>query len=440
MLFVPFTLVTCVAATMATASAQAWQWQGVLQHADQPPSETRSNVVLSAHDVLMTYAVRVNQSDVPVTSCRGLVSDIANARMVSGNSGSFLYVVFKPGRAASCNSGRQPVTLVPIVSDAAANRAIDAINRALAPAEPAPQRKPQPQRKEQVVSATAPSVVVDDWVESLGLFDFVRVRNDGSQPVALSDVYVENCRAVIAGCGPVPREITIPTGATSTIAAVMSRNSSSAAAFTYRYQTRSGTTTSGGSGTWRKRAGSPVPPMTDDEVRSTESVAIAGLADHPAVANTRANIPRDRSAQLIGRGSSRLAIGVRGSAMVRVKVSAGGVPLEAQIVRISNRALAPAAIETAVTSTYSPAIQSGRQAESEYVVEFQFSGDDPSLAGVAVWKRPPSPTPLPTIGPTPVPRPTGSPKPAPVPSPSPTPKPTASPVPSPSPPAAPPVR
>ena len=113
---------------MATASAQAWQWQGVLQHADQPPSETRSNVVLSAHDVVMTYAVRVNQSDVPVTSCRGLVSDIANARMVSGTSGSFLYVVYKPGRAASCNSGRQPVTLVPIVSDAAANRAIDHIN------------------------------------------------------------------------------------------------------------------------------------------------------------------------------------------------------------------------------------------------------------------------------------------------------------------------
>jgi hypothetical protein len=413
---------------MATASAQAWQWQGVLHQADQPPSETRSNVVLSAHDVLMTYAVRVNQSDVPVTSCRGLVSDIANARMVSGNSGSFLYVVFKPGRAANCNSGRQPVTLVPIVSDAAANRAIDAINRALAPASPAPQRKPQ------VVSATAPSVVVDDWVESLGLFDFVRVRNDGTQPVAVSDVHVENCRAVIAGCGPLPREITIPTGATSTIAAVMSRNASSAAAFTYRYQTRGGTTTSSGSGTWRKRVGSPVPPMSDDEIRSAESVAIAGLADHPAVAITRANVPRDRSARLTGRGSSRLAIGLRGSAMVRVKVSAGGIPLEAQIVRISNRALAPAAIETAVTSTYSPAVQSGRQTESEYVVEFQFSGDDPSFAGVAVWKRPPSPTPLPTIGPTPVPRPTGSPKPAPVPSPSPTPKPADSPVSSPSPP------
>ncbi len=70
--------------------------------------------------------------------------------------------------------------------------------------------------------------------------------------------------------------------------------------------------------------------------------------------------------------------------MVRVKVSAGGVPLEAQIVRISNRALAPAAIETAVTSTYSPAIQSGRQTESEYVVSFSSVGDDPSLAGVAV--------------------------------------------------------
>jgi hypothetical protein len=145
------------------------------------------------------------------------------------------------------------------------------------------------------------------------------------------------------------------------------------------------------------------------------------LADHPAVTSTRANVLPDRSAHLTVRGSSRLAIGRKGSATVRVKVSTAGLPLQAQIVRISDRALAPAAIETAVTSTYAPAIQSGRPSESEYVVEFHFAGDDPSLAGVPVWKRAPIPTPLPTISAAPAPRATGTPKPVATPSPSPSP-------------------
>jgi hypothetical protein len=433
-LLVPITLAACVAALTATASAQTWHWDFILHQADQPPHETRSDVVLSAHYVLMTYALRVHESDVPLTSCQGLVSDIANARMVPGHDSSFLYVVFKPGRMARCNSGKQPVALLPVSHDAAAQRAIDAINHAISPPAPVRAATPAPQPKPKVVAVTVPSVGVDDWVESYGLFDFVRVRNNNAQPVTVSEVYVENCRNVIAGCGPVRRGITIGPGATSTIAAAMSRNASNAAAFTYRYQARAGTTTSNGSGTWRKRLGSPGPPMTDDEVRSAESVAIAGLADHPPIASTRANGQPDRGAQLTGRGSSRLAIGRKGSAMVRVKISAAGVPLQAQIVRISDQALTPAAIETAVTSTYSPAIQSGRPTESEYIAEFQFTGDDPALSGVPVWKRTSGPTPLATMSAAPPPRPTDSPKPAATPAPSPTPKPSAKPVPSPSPP------
>jgi hypothetical protein len=403
-LLVSFGATACFAALTATASAESWHWQLVLQQPDRPPHETRSDVVLSGNDLRMTYALRGKPADVPVSSCQGLVTDIDSARIVPGQDGPFLYVVFKSGHSARCDTGKQPLALVPIADDAAAQRAVAAINHAVSATTVARAATPAP-AKPKAVAVTSPAVSVGDWVESNGLFDFVRVRNNGTQPLTISDVYVENCRAVIAGCGPVRAGMTIPPGATNTIAGAMSRNASSAAAFTYRYLARAGTTAFNGSGTWRKRPASPAPPMTEDEVRSAESAAVAGLSDHPAGPKTRTSTLPDSSAHLTSRGSSRLAVGRKGSATVRVKISAAGVPLEAQIVRISDRALTPAAIETAVTSTYSPAIVSGRPVESEYVADFQFDGEDPALAGIPVWKRGPSPAPLPTRSVTPAPSP-----------------------------------
>jgi hypothetical protein len=404
-LLVPFCTAACVAVGTGTASAESWHWQLVLHQPDRPPHETRSDVVLSGNDLRMTYALRENPTDVPVSSCRGLVSDIDSARIVPGQDGPFLYVVFKSGHSARCDTGKQPLAIVPVADDAGAQRAVAAINHAVSATTVARAATPAPAAKPKAAAVTVPAVRVGDWVESNGLFDFVRVRNNGTQPLTISDIYVENCRAVIAGCGPVRADMTIPPGATNTIAAAMSRNASSAVAFTYRYLARAGTMTFNGSGTWRKRPASPAPPMTQDEVRSAESAAVAGLSDRPAVPNTRSNTLPDTSAHLTSRGSSRLAVGRKGSATVRVKISAAGVPLEAQIVRISDRALTPAAIETAVTSTYSPAIVSGRPVESQYVADFQFNGEDPALAGVPVWKRAPSPAPLPTRSATPAPSP-----------------------------------
>jgi hypothetical protein len=96
---------------------------------------------------------------------------------------------------------------------------------------------------------------------------------------------------------------------------------------------------------------------------------------------------------LIKRGSSRLAIGQTGTALIRVRVGENGMPQEATIVSLTNRRLAAAAIETAVSSTYAPAIVKGKPITANYIATFSFDGADPALAGIPVWKRSPQPTP-----------------------------------------------
>jgi hypothetical protein len=100
-------------------------------------------------------------------------------------------------------------------------------------------------------------------------------------------------------------------------------------------------------------------------------------------------------ARLVKRGSSRLAIGQTGTALVRLTIAANGTPQEATIVTITNKQLSAAAIETAVSSTYVPAQQNGRAVAAKYVATFSFDGQDPALASVPVWKRGPAPSPVP---------------------------------------------
>jgi uncharacterized protein (DUF1501 family) len=103
----------------------------------------------------------------------------------------------------------------------------------------------------------------------------------------------------------------------------------------------------------------------------------------------------DAPARLTQRGSSRLAIGHTGQARVRVRVSAKGMPLNASIVSISNPALAAAALETAVSSAYAPAVRKGRPVDEDYIATFQFDGQDPALSQIPIWERPESPQPRP---------------------------------------------
>jgi TonB family protein len=95
--------------------------------------------------------------------------------------------------------------------------------------------------------------------------------------------------------------------------------------------------------------------------------------------------------RLLTRGSSRLAIGQTGVAIVRVMVSPDGTPQNAEIIKISNPQLTAAAIETAVSSTYAPALKNGQKVAGKYVATFSFNGEDPATASVPIWKRSPAP-------------------------------------------------
>jgi len=443
----------CFVALTSEANAQSWQWQVVVHQANHAPMDAQSRVVLSNHDLSLAYTVRVDQSDVPITTCQAQVGDVANARAVNSADNPFLYVVFKPGRAADCRSGKQPIMIAPISNNADAKSVIDAINRACCSAPVAvttPVRKAPPKNVAALpTSSPAPrpsspaNPIVDDWVESQGLFHFVRIRNRGAQLVTIAPATVENCRGVVAGCGALRGQLAIAPGATATLLAVMSGNATNPAAFAYEYIAHSGAMTTRGSGSWRKRAASPVSPLSEQEIGSAESIAVAGLARPAPQSSAPANPsgprqPQNAAVHLVTRGTSRLAIGKSGSALLRVHVSGNGTPLNVAIVNVSNRAIAPAAIETAVSSTYSPAIQNGRRVEADYVIEFRFNGDDPALAGVPLWKRSPQPAANPSPGA--IAAASASPKPAPTASPSPKPVPTASPSPAPPPaPTAPPA-
>ena len=179
--------------------------------------------------------------------------------------------------------------IAPISNNADAKRAVDAINRACCGGAPvavaAPAHKIPP--KSVAALPTGPPhpqpsppalPIVDDWVESQGLFNFIRIRNDGAQPILIGPATIENCRGVVAGCGALRGQVAIAPGATATLLAVMSGNTASPAAFAYEYVARSGAMTRRGSGSWRKRPTSSVSPMSEQEIGTAESVAVAGLA------------------------------------------------------------------------------------------------------------------------------------------------------------------
>jgi hypothetical protein len=432
----------CFVALRGAANAQSWQWQVVVHEANHAPMDAQSRVVLSNRDLSLVYSVRVDQADVPITTCRAQVGDVANASAVNSADNPFLYVAFKPGRAADCRSGKQPIMIAPISNNADAKRAVDAINRACcsAPLAVAVRANKTPTKRVAALPSSSPHPqpsppalpLVDDWVESQGVFNFIRIRNDGAQPVMITPATVENCRGVVAGCGAVRRQLVIAPGSTTTLLAVMSGNTANPAAFAYEYIARSGAMTAHRSGSWRKRPTSSVSPMSEQEIGSAESVAVAGLARQAPQSSASANSsgprgPQNAAVHLLSRGTSRLAIGQTGSALLRVHVSGSGMPLNVAIVNVSNRAIVPAAIETAVSSTYSPAIRDGRRVEADYVIEFRFDGDDPALAGVPLWKR----SPLPAASAGPIAAATASPKPAPTASPSPRPTPAATATPEP---------
>jgi hypothetical protein len=146
-----------------TAAAQTWQWQVVVHYPDRAPMNSRSQVVLTNRDVVMNYSAHVGQTDIPITSCRAQLGDIANVRALQNAGHAFLFVALKPSRPAACASGTGPIALVPIIDDSAANDAVAAISRACCRQTGAPATAPRApavaSAPKVVTVATAPKVV-----------------------------------------------------------------------------------------------------------------------------------------------------------------------------------------------------------------------------------------------------------------------------------------
>lgn len=424
------------------ASAQSWQWQSAVHNADQGVVATESRVVLSARDVAITYSANVDSRSVPITSCRAELSDIGNVHSVDNNGKLFLFIVLKPQRSASCNSGSQSIAVLPIGRDATANSAIATIMRACCRTTAAPAvvaQAPRPTPSPTTAATVAPqSLSPVDWVESAGLFAFVRLLNRDTRPLVVSAGQVLDCRDVAAGCGSfIERPVTVAPGRVVTLATVTSNNPANAPSFSYRYEVQAEHARFTESGVSAKRAADPATVMSAQDVRAAEALAIGQIRTQRTTStpSPAAYVPP----RLVQRGSSRFGVGQKGVALVRVGVGRDGSAQYATIISISNRALTAAALETAVSTKFSPAMKNGNPTDGNYVATFQFDGEDPGLASIPVWRRAPSaaataaatpnlsavavPTPVPSL------KPSASPSPRPSPSPSQSPNPVLTPSP-----------
>ena len=398
----------------------------------------------------MSYSVPLQKRQVVIESCNADLRDVESATTVHTQSASYLLVRLKPAHTAACASGKRPAVALPTDDERSIAAVVAAINHSccmvalgappahapvathppvatrtpLAPRTPAPtptatptpaaSRAPNPAPVASVTSSpaagasAAPSPrpsssaspvsgrpVVQDWVENDGLFWFVRMRNRSHVAITPAGE-VFDCRNVDVGCGPFLATQLDP-GGIATVAVVATSSHDAAPSFDYRFTVSDGTDTVAGTGTSKKRAPRTNYRMTGPELRAAQGLAIGTFrAPHDSAAPVM-------PARLVKRGSSRLALGQSGTAIVRVTVAADGTPQDVSVVSLTNKQLAPAAIETAVSSTYTPAVQSGKPITAQYIATFSFTGEDPAMATIPVWKRPPSPTPLPTPSPASVP-------------------------------------
>jgi Gram-negative bacterial TonB protein C-terminal len=430
-LVVPGVLAMLIATT-GTSSAETWQWQYIAHPTNGQAITAQSTVTLSSNEVRISYTAPIEHRQAVIEACRATLSDVQHVAAIRTRGPNFLVIQLKPQRTADCDSGKRPVAALPGDDYAAMVRAASAINQALGaasvvrasrnaaasaapspgakrllaqaspkPAPPAPTAAPtslptpRPVSTPATLATPAPSAAPTpaarllDWVETQGLFSFVRVRNASKEMVTITDGEVFNCKNVDTGCTPLAHRFPLDPAGTATIATVTSAQQ--APAFNYRYTatTASGTTISGfGSST--KAPPRRVARMSDQQIRSAEAAALTGL--HPSASAA----PTDYSyspPRLIKRGTSRLAIGQTGTAQVKVLIAANGAPHEATVLSTSNPELTAAAIETAVSSTYAPAMRNGQTVPAAYVATFTFNGEDPATAAIPVWRRSPAPAP-----------------------------------------------
>lgn len=420
-------LVAMMVVTAGTGDAQTWQWQYVAHVANHAPITAQSTVVLSGNDVSVSYTAPIGNRQTVISSCRAMLSDVQTATTTRTPTGLFLVIHLKPGRVADCGTEKLPAAVLPAEDARVVDQVAAAINHAsgattVSRATPSPSQTHARQSRRIVAQAPTPTPAptasptpaptasptpspratravlarVVDWVQNEGLFTFVRVRNTGNQVVTITDGAISDCRNVDFGCGALTRHYILDPAGVATIATVASAGQRSGASFTYHYTAVSGKNTIAGAGSSTKTAPPGAPPMSPQELRSDEAVAIAGLRGSSSQqAQPQAQAQPQQSAdsppRLLARGSSRLGVGQTGTALVRVMVAADGRPEQAQIVKITNPALTAAAIETAVSSTYAPEVKNGQKVAGKYIATFSFNGEDPATVSIPVWKRSPAP-------------------------------------------------
>lgn len=416
-----------VCAGVTPGAAQTWHWDSLTHGADGAPLRAQSTVALTASEVSFSYTAiapgattSARNRQIVIASCRAALSDVARATATRAGGRVFFLIELKPQRPADCNSGKKTIAALPGDDYDQVNRIADAVNHACCSAggpaatanrrriaavrpsatpTPGPASSPNPASPAPSASPNDRSPIrLQDWTESEGLFVFVRVHNAGNVPVTITDGEVLDCQRVDVGCGAFSRKPVLNAHTTRTVATVASTGQQQAPSFSYRYTAAFGDRSVSRSGSSTKARAARARPITPSESRSAEALVIGGLG-RPPNAPGPSPIP-STAARLLKRGSSRLAIGQTGVALVRVTVAANGTPTEASIVSITNRRLTAAAIETAVSSTYAPATKGGRPSTADYVATFSFNGEDPATASVPVWRRVPLPQPSPS--PTPI--------------------------------------
>ena len=410
-----------IALCSSVASAASWNWHIAAPAGAKPGMETTSSIVLSAQDVVMTYSVHVANYDIPTSSCRAHLSDVAAARVEHLAIGNYFFVAMKPHHMATCSSGSRASALVPIGTDSAAGDAVSSVLRACCES-PSVTVAVRPTAAARPTAAPTPSASPSstfipplDWIENAGIFAFVRVRNRDGRPLTIVNAEIGNCRDVVSGCGPLTgRALTLPPRGIATLATVMS-GSAKGATFSYNYTAISGAQHVTGGGTSTKASSSDANiAMKAWQIREAEAAAIAVLGSASTTSGASQTPPPAPpayvAARLTQRGTTRLGIGQRGVAVVRVSLSASGKAQNATIVSITNHALEAAATEVAVSSTYAPAMRNGRAESATYLASFQFDGEDPALSSTPVWRRPVSSAVDATLGsPGPVATPTATP-------------------------------
>jgi Gram-negative bacterial TonB protein C-terminal len=409
-------LFVLLVATSGTSDAQTWHWTYVT-HTPNSPLAAQSSVAITAQSVHMAYILPLPKGQVVIESCSADLHDLQDATTIRTQGTTYLLIHFKPSRGALCAAGKRLAVALPGDDDHYVHAVAAAINRTCCtvarnatpaplpsatrvgivspaprpspasstppPASPSPAPSPSPAATPSPAASPSPAAALQDWVENDGVFWFIRMRNS-SRGNLTPEGEVFDCRNVDIGCGPF--RILLEPGGTATVATIATANRGSTPSFRYRYTASDGPRAIAGSGSATKIALRNVTHMSARELRTAQALALEQLRS-----------PRDAPApitpvRLIKRGSSRLAIGQTGTALVRLMIAPNGIPEEATIVSITNKLLAAAAIETAVSSTYAPALQNGRAIEAKYVATFSFDGEDPALTSVPVWKRSPAPS------------------------------------------------